>query len=225
MVRNVSAKLKLVLEDAALLQQKVPDAVLVGGSVAAMYADHRYSEDHDHVLENLHERFTAVLEALEADPEYVINRVTPGKIILGEHNGIEYGIRQMLRQRPLEVVEEMLESGNSIRVPTIEEALRIKAYLLLKRNTVRDYLDVAALASSIGIEVSAKILRGIDAYYADPSQEKGSVASQILVMLTSVDPEDKPRLRQLKEYKGLSSFWQNWTNVFDVLNLIAKEMI
>lgn len=224
MARNVSAKLKLVLEDAALLQKKVPDAILVGGSVAAMYAGHRYSEDHDHVLENLHERFTAILEALEADPEYVINRVTPGKIILGQHNGIEYGIRQMIRQRPLEVVEEILESGKTISVPTIEEALRIKAYLLIKRNTVRDYLDVAALASGIGIELSARILSGMDEYYADPSQDKGSVASQVLVMLASVDPEDKAQLKQLKSYKGLSEFWQNWTNVFDVLTLLARGM-
>lgn len=224
MARNVSEKLKLVLEDAALLQRKVPDAVLVGGSVAALYANHRYSEDHDHVLENLHERFTAILEALEADPEFVVNRVTPGKIILGEHNGIEYGIRQMIRQRPLEVVEEVLESGKSIRVPTIEEALRIKAYLLIKRNTVRDYLDVAAIASKIGIPLSANILRGIDEYYADPKQEKGSVASQILLMFAAVDPEDKSQLRQLKSYKGLSDFWQNWTNVFDALTYLAREM-
>jgi hypothetical protein len=36
----------------------VPDAVLVGGSAAALYAGHRDSYDHDHVLPDLRERWT-----------------------------------------------------------------------------------------------------------------------------------------------------------------------
>ena len=37
-----------VLKFAAALQRSIPDAVLVGGCVAAMYAGHRDSYDHDH---------------------------------------------------------------------------------------------------------------------------------------------------------------------------------
>ena len=37
-----------VLESAARLQEVVPDAVLVGGSAAALWANHRSSFDHDH---------------------------------------------------------------------------------------------------------------------------------------------------------------------------------
>ena len=48
--------LRRVLESAAKLQQAVPDAVLVGGSVAAMYAGHPVSFDHDHVLADLADR-------------------------------------------------------------------------------------------------------------------------------------------------------------------------
>lgn len=55
------------------------------------------SPDHDHVLSDLSQRFDAVLEALEADPEFVLNRVAHGKIILGELGGIETGIRQLTR--------------------------------------------------------------------------------------------------------------------------------
>ena len=72
-----------VLESAARLQQVVPDAVLVGGSAAAMYAGHRRSYDQDHVLPDLRERFDAVLEAIENEDGWVTNRVTPGKVILG----------------------------------------------------------------------------------------------------------------------------------------------
>ena len=42
-----------VLESAARLQEVVPDAVLVGGSAAAPWANHRFSYDHDHVLQDL----------------------------------------------------------------------------------------------------------------------------------------------------------------------------
>lgn len=92
-----------VLESAARLQRLVPDAVLVGGSAAVLYARHRDSYDHDHVVIDLASRFDVVLEALESDPERVLNRVTPGKIILGSLGDIEAGVRQLMRRQPLEV--------------------------------------------------------------------------------------------------------------------------
>jgi hypothetical protein len=92
-----------VLESAARLQEIVPDAVLVGGSAAALWANHRASFDHDHVLEDLAGRFDAVLDAIEETEGWVTNRVTPGKIILGDLGGIESGVRQLIRKVPLEV--------------------------------------------------------------------------------------------------------------------------
>ncbi len=65
--------------------------MLVGGSAAALWANHRFSDDHDHVLQDLSDRFDAVLEAVEATDGWVTNRVTPGKIILGELGDIESG--------------------------------------------------------------------------------------------------------------------------------------
>lgn len=65
-----------VLESAARLQEVVPDAVLVGGSAAALWANHRASYDHDHVLQDLGARFDAVLEAIETTDGWVTNRVT-----------------------------------------------------------------------------------------------------------------------------------------------------
>src|SRR6202167_6042878 len=80
---EASPELLAVLESASRLQQMVPDAVLVGGSASALYAGHRDSYDHDHVLRDLRERFDVVLEALESEGEWVTNRGVPGKIILG----------------------------------------------------------------------------------------------------------------------------------------------
>ena len=76
-------RLAPILDSAARLQELVPDAVLVGGTAAALYAGHLDLEDHDHVLADLADRFDVVLEALESEPDWVTNRVQPGKLILG----------------------------------------------------------------------------------------------------------------------------------------------
>ena len=213
-----------LLESAALLQKLVPEAVLVGGSAAALYAGHRLSFDHDHVVTDLENRFHLVLEALETDPEFVVNRLTPGKIILGEHDGIEYDIRQLIRVRPLEIVEEVLPSGRKVKVPTIEEVIRIKAYLIVKRNWTRDYLDLAALASIYGFTETALTLTSIDDFYSDPTQEQGSVATQLLSMLLEPSPRDKSMIRKLKTYKNLNEKWHNWNDICEVLSTVAIKI-
>lgn len=55
--------------------------------------------------------------------------------------------------RVLESAEVSLPSGQVLRVPTPDETLRIKGYLIVRRNQVRDYLDVAALSDKYGIDI------------------------------------------------------------------------
>src|ERR1700676_810374 len=215
-----------VLESAARLQSIVPDAVLVGGSAAALWASHRTSFDHDHVLADLNVRFDTVLEAIEATEGWVTNRVTPGKIILGELGDIESGVRQLIRSRPLEVTEVELPSGQKLRVPTPEETLRIKGYLIVRRNQVRDYLDVAALSDRYGIPRSADVLGHIDAYYSDqrgPGPE--GVATQIARQLADPRPADARTIQQLGPYKDLDVRWTDWRNVTEVCRRVAVEMV
>ena len=215
-----------VLESAARLQEVVPDAVLVGGSAAALWASHRTSFDHDHVLQDLSDRFDAVLEAVEATDGWVTNRVSPGKIILGELGGIESGVRQLIRTRPLEVAEVSLPSGQVLRVPTPDETLRIKGYLIVRRNQVRDYLDVAALSDKYGIGHAADVLGHIDAYYSDqrgPGPE--GVASQLARQLADPKPADARTIGQLGRYKDLDVRWADWGNVTGVCRSLAVEMV
>jgi hypothetical protein len=214
-----------VLESAARLQAAVPDAVLVGGSAAALWASHRTSVDHDHVLADLSTRFDTVLEAIEATEGWITNRVTPGKIILGELGDIESGVRQLIRSKPLEVTEVELPSGEMLRVPTPDETLRIKGYLIVRRNQVRDYLDVAALSDRYGVPHSARVLARIDVYYADqrgPGAE--GVATQLARQLADPRPADQRTLRQLSSYKDLDDRWTTWENVTGVCRSLAAEM-
>jgi hypothetical protein len=138
---DASPELLAVLKSASRLQEMVPDAVLVGGSAAALYAGHRDSYYHDHVLADLRDRFDVVLEALESEGEWVTNRVVAGKVILGQLGDIEAGVRQMIRVRPLETMQVALPSGRTLTVPTAAETLRVKGFLIVRRNQTRDYLD------------------------------------------------------------------------------------
>ncbi len=84
------------------LQQIVPGAVLVGGTAAALHAGHRRSLDGDHVLADLRDRYDEVLRALEAAAGWRTGTVKPPVLILGRLDGVQTGIRQLRRTRPLE---------------------------------------------------------------------------------------------------------------------------
>jgi hypothetical protein len=214
-----------VLRSAARLQQLVPDAVLVGGSAAALYAHHRTSTDHDHVLADLADRFDAVLGALEADPDWVLNRAVPGKLLLGSLGDIEVGIRQLIRKRPLETQVVQVPGGGTVVAPTPEETLRIKAYLLVKRNQTRDYIDVAALAHRFGTPWAANTLADIDAYYDEGAPGENAVASQLVRQLGQPRPQDSRTTRNLSRYKNLDPQWHAWQAVVRQCQDIADAML
>lgn len=216
-----------VLASAARLQRIVPDAVLVGGTAAAHYAQHRLSFDHDHVLTDLASRYADVLEAVEASDGWVtsVRASSPPLTILGSLDGIEAGLRQLRRTRPLEVEEVHLPSGETLRVPTLEEMLRIKAYLVVQRNTVRDYLDVAALADTMGMAVAAPLLVDLDAYYRDRSGGDDAVATAVVQRLADPAPRDHRVTRQLASYKGLAPRWHDWEAVVAACHDLADHML
>ncbi|GAB3526161.1 hypothetical protein [Arthrobacter monumenti] len=222
---DVHPDLVKVLESAARLQELVPDAILVGGSAAAYYAHHRASYDHDHVLAKLRDRYDMVLDALESDSAWATNRTTYGKIILGELGGIETGIRQLIRLQPLEVTRIEISSGGTIRVPTLEETLRIKAFLVTKRNQTRDYLDVVGLAERMGIPHAAGVLSRIDEFYAGQNRDGIAVVSQIVRQLGLPRPKDSRTTNQLPEYKGLEPRWHDWNSVVEVCQTLAAEIV
>lgn len=216
--------LENVLEKAARLQELVPGAIQVGGSAAALYAHHRESFDHDHVVADLEERFDSILEHLEALGDWSTARVQPGKIILGELGGIETGVRQLLRSRLLESAQIEIQ-GKRLLVPTAAEILRIKAWLALTRNQTRDYLDIAALADRIGLDDAAVVLRAIDDYYADINLRPEAVATQLVRQLADPRPRDAEVTTQLASYKALDQRWHEWSTVKAVLADLAERMV
>lgn len=213
-----------VLAAAARLQQLVPETVLVGGSAAALHARHRVSFDDDHVLEDLRSRFDDVLEHLERQEGWVTARLNRPVLILGSLDGIETGIRQLIRLRPLEV-EEVEVPGGPVRVPTIEEILRIKAWLVLRRNTTRDYLDVVALSDRVGAEAAATIALGLDEYYEDQQGAGGRrISTQLARQLAEPAPYDLSEV-DLRTYRRLDERWRDWDAVLSACTSLAAGML
>ncbi|WP_434967525.1 hypothetical protein [Janibacter indicus] len=215
-----------VLDSAARLQEIVPDAVLVGGSAAAFYAGHRESFDHDHVLAELTTRYAEVVEAVEATEGWAtsVRASSPPVTLLGSLDGVEAGLRQLRRTRPLEV-EVVDVRGHALRVPTHEEILRVKAYLVVQRNQVRDYVDVVALADRLGAEHAVLVICGIDGYYADRSGEPDSVLTVLVQRLAEPAPRDSRVIGQLSSYKGLVERWQDWGAVVEECHALADAVV
>jgi hypothetical protein len=198
-----------VLSSAAHLQSILPGAVLVGGTAAAIYAGHRLSTNADHVLTDLRQRFDQVLAELESVAGWKTARVRPPVQIPGSLDGIETGVRQLIRDRPLDTTE-IERFGQRLTVPTLAEMLRIKAVLILKRNATRDYLDFAALFDQIGVEDATSALRAFDSLYPQPNGE--SALQQLQIQLASPLPYDLDEVR-LGEYKHLAPRWHDWSAI------------
>ena len=214
-MRNEQSSFEKVLRSAARLQEAVPHLVLVGGSAAALHADHRESVDHDHVMTDLADRYESVLEAVEATDGWAtsVRASKPPATLLGSLDGVPGGIRQLRRSKPLDVEEWTLPTGESLRVPTIEEILRIKAYLTIDRRAVRDFLDVVALADRIGLSRAVDVLAHIDEYYTVRSSEKGGGLHEIVLALAHPAPADPDVIKELSRYKGLDARWHDWATV------------
>lgn len=226
-VAAVSPTVRDVLASAARLQAVVPDAVLVGGVAAALYAHHRDSFDHDHVLTDLQDRYLQVLEAVEATDGWVtsVRASSPPMTILGRLGGIEAGLRQLRRTRPLETHDVVLDDETTVRVPTAAETLRIKSYLVVQRNQVRDYLDVAALADRYGTGASAQYLVDIDGYYVDRSGEQDSVLTALVDRLSDPNPRDRRVINELSRYRRLAPRWHDWDSVTRVCADLADAIV
>lgn len=193
-----------LIETQRLLQAHFPDLVLVGGTAAALHAGHRFSLDGDHVMRNLRDHFDQVLEQLEALAGWKTSRVRPPVMILGRFEGIETGIRQLIRTEPLET-----EEIRGLRVPTLAEMARIKAWLVVTRNATRDYVDLCALCDKLGDRV-VEALRPLDRLYPQDTGE--TVTRQLCKQLAEPKPYDLSAV-DLRHYRGIRAPWNRWEAV------------
>jgi len=201
-----------LLAHAAMLQTKVPGAVLVGGTAAAVHAKHRYSLDHDHVIQNLEQDYEAAMRSLESIVGWRTDRKVRGKLLPGNVSGIPAGLRNQRRKAPLDTTVVHTHEGKELRVPTVPEMLRIKAFLIIDRNATRDFLDVAALSKHLGLRKSAAALASMNDLYGEFAGEAGDALTTLVVRLANPEPYDLTDV-DLPEYKGIVAPWNDWRSV------------
>jgi len=199
-----------LLEGAAKLNRVFPDAVLVGGAAAAIHAKHRMSIDADFIVPELRERFDEILRTIEAEDEWTLARTKAPVLILGNFHGVETTLRQLIRRRPLETIEVETPAG-SVRIPSLQEMIRIKAWLALTRNAYRDYLDLAALSEVAGPERTQEALAAFDDYYQDVDAKNVvrdvSPLLQLTIQLFEPMPYDLKETSEVHQYKGAMGKW------------------
>jgi hypothetical protein len=170
-------------------------------------------------------RYEQILEAVEATDGWItsVRASRPPFTLMGSLGGIEAGLRQLRRTRALEVTEVEIAGVGMLRVPTDAEMLRVKAYLVVQRNYVGDYLDVVALAEVV--DGAPSVLAAIDDHYDDRSDGKDSVLTALIQRLSEPNPRDREATRELSAYKGLDRRWHSWTTVVAACEQLADAIV
>lgn len=213
-----SSEFQRVIEEGAALQSQLPwlSMVAVGGTAAAIHAGHRYSTDTDHVSPLLKNEFEVAKAGLCDWEGWKTNRIRRPYAILGERHGIQLGLRQQRR-----VVEIDAEQVQDLWVPTIEETLRIKAYLATDRQATRDFLDIAALADVLGEEKTVESLSFLNVLY--PGEGNQSCLTRFAEVMHQA-PLDLDMV-DLRVYKGIKPPYDNWQYIEKKCQDLGKTML
>ena len=194
--RDLNPDFDAVVSEAHALQAQLPwlRLVCVGGTAAALHAGHPISTNSDHVGEQGRGQFEAVRMALMNWEGWTTHRSRHPVAILGERHGIQLGVRQQRRRFPLDATQVQ-----DVWVPTPEETLRIKAWMIADRGATRDFLDVAALGDLLGTDRAAEALAPLSALYDSVGTETPTMRFAQAAMGRPVDEQEV----DLHAYRGL----------------------
>ena len=96
--------------------------------------------------------------------------------------------RPMERRSPMETTNVQLPTGDRLQIPTGAETLRLKSYLIMCRNSARDYAEFADLVDSMETQTAAVVLAGMDRYYCGQQSRTQWVATQLVRRLADPQP-------------------------------------
>jgi hypothetical protein len=95
------------------------------------------------------------------------------------------------RSSPMETTNVQLPTGDRLQIPTGAETLRLKSYLVMCRNTTRDFAEFAELVDSMETHTAAVVLASMDRYYCGDHSRKQWVATQLVRRLADPQPSDE----------------------------------
>ncbi len=94
------------------------------------------------------------------------------------------------RRKPMETTNVLLPTGDRLQIPTGAETLRLKSYLIVCRNSRRDFAEFADLVDSMETLTAAEVLARMDRYYSGNRSRRQWVATQLIRRLADPHPSD-----------------------------------
>lgn len=94
------------------------------------------------------------------------------------------------RRSPVETTNVQLPTGDRLLIPTGAETLRLKGYLIMSRNSSRDYAELADMVEAMEPETAAVVLAGMDRYYCCQPPRRQWIATQLVRRLADPHPSD-----------------------------------
>jgi heme transporter len=95
------------------------------------------------------------------------------------------------RRSPMETTNVQLPTGDRLQIPTGAETLRLKSYLVMCRNSTKDFAEFAELVDSMETHTAAVVLAAMDRYYSGDHSRKQWVATQLVRRLADPQPSDE----------------------------------
>ncbi|MDV3128502.1 MMPL family transporter [Mycobacterium sp. 21AC1] len=99
------------------------------------------------------------------------------------------------RRGPVETTNVQLPTGDRLQIPTGAETLRLKGYLIMCRNSTKDFAEFADLVDSMETLTAAQVLSGMDRYYCGQRPRNRWVATQLVRRLADPQPSDEHDVR------------------------------
>ena len=148
-------------------------------------------------------RLELALDALEAAARIEDNPTTPA----------------VRRLAPIETTNVQLPTGDRLQIPTGAETLRLKGFLLLTRNSTRDYQEFADLVDTMHPSTAAVVLADLDEYYCEQPSNGGGrwVATDLVRRLADPQPGDAQPCGSETDL--------DWENVRDRCLAVAVAML
>ena len=103
---------------------------------------------------------------------------------------------------PVETTNVQLPTGDRLQIPTGAETLRLKSYLIMCRNSTRDFAEFADLVESMETQTAAVVLAGMDRYYCGRPSRNQWVATQLVRRLADPHPSDEDDRRDVGPRRG-----------------------
>lgn len=208
---DVPEQLKKIIKAGIEANAEIDGSVAVGGSICSLFTHHRESVDIDFFMTNLIQRFDEVRQDLLEIPEWKEARVAVPVLILGSLHGVEVGFRQLRRTVPLDTQIVETPDGNLI-VPTINELLRIKAFLCYNRNYTRDFVDFAELSCLKDNKTVVDVLSDLDEKFGWEKQP--SIVVEVIKKLLLPNPHDlEDEKHGFKKLRFLEPKLKTWPEV------------